>query len=165
MMKVITPPWAVYFPPTLHESILLGIHESLFVSSPLTPLSVCCMYREITPLYHSSSYQLLHKYPFTSLSSTYNCLRCNKLPSWSLLRIFQETKYSRIPVYSGEIDRISGVVLSKDLLAFVQVMRGVFLGGRYVDVLCRSYPALNGSVVNLMTFLYTRNNYSGHLWV
>lgn len=33
----------------------------------------------------------------------------------------QETKYSRIPVYSGEIDRISGVVLSKDLLDFVQV--------------------------------------------
>lgn len=32
----------------------------------------------------------------------------------------QETKYSRIPVYSGEIDRISGVVLSKDLLDFVQ---------------------------------------------
>ncbi len=36
----------------------------------------------------------------------------------------QETKYSRIPVYSGEIDRISGVVLSKDLLDFVQVRKG-----------------------------------------
>lgn len=42
----------------------------------------------------------------------------------SSLRILQETRYSRIPVYSGEIDRISGVVLSKDLLDFVQVCRG-----------------------------------------
>ncbi|CAN0261020.1 unnamed protein product, partial [Discosporangium mesarthrocarpum] len=31
-----------------------------------------------------------------------------------------ETKYSRIPVYSGEIDRVIGVVLSKDLLNYVQ---------------------------------------------
>lgn len=37
------------------------------------------------------------------------------------LWMLQETKYSRIPVYSGEIDRISGVVLSKELLDFVQV--------------------------------------------
>eukprot|EP00752_Nemacystus_decipiens_P010105 g9006.t1 len=37
-----------------------------------------------------------------------------------LYMLHQETKYSRIPVYSGEIDRISGVVLSKDLLDFVQ---------------------------------------------
>lgn len=43
----------------------------------------------------------------------------------------QETKYSRIPVYSGEIDRISGVVLSKDLLDFVQVRQHIFLP-RYV---------------------------------
>ena len=40
----------------------------------------------------------------------------------------QETKYSRIPVYSGEIDRISGVVLSKDLLDFVQVLSGLLSG-------------------------------------
>ncbi|CAM9554713.1 unnamed protein product, partial [Ectocarpus fasciculatus] len=37
-----------------------------------------------------------------------------------LYMLHQETKYSRIPVYSGEIDRISGVVLSKELLDFVQ---------------------------------------------
>lgn len=42
----------------------------------------------------------------------------------------QETKYSRIPVYSGEIDRISGVVLSKDLLDFVQVRTGRGRGAR-----------------------------------
>ncbi|CAM9142173.1 unnamed protein product, partial [Ectocarpus sp. 12 AP-2014] len=37
-----------------------------------------------------------------------------------LYMLHQETKYSRIPVYSGEIDRISGVVLIKELLDFVQ---------------------------------------------
>lgn len=47
------------------------------------------------------------------------------LYSSAMSRAAQESKYSRIPVYSGEIDRISGVVLSKDLLAFVQVFIGM----------------------------------------
>ncbi|CAM9686559.1 unnamed protein product [Phaeothamnion confervicola] len=36
-----------------------------------------------------------------------------------LYRVVNDTKYSRIPVFAGEIDRIVGMVLSKDLLDFL----------------------------------------------
>jgi len=37
----------------------------------------------------------------------------------SLYELVNETKYSRIPVYEGAIDRIVGVILSKELLSFL----------------------------------------------
>ena len=30
-----------------------------------------------------------------------------------------QTKYSRIPVYRGDIDHITGIIFSKDLLDFI----------------------------------------------
>uniref|UniRef100_A0A7S1TRQ1 Uncharacterized protein n=1 Tax=Phaeomonas parva TaxID=124430 RepID=A0A7S1TRQ1_9STRA len=42
-----------------------------------------------------------------------------------LLSVFNDTKYSRYPVYEGEIDRIVGVALAKDLLQMVQERRSL----------------------------------------
>lgn len=36
-----------------------------------------------------------------------------------LQELFQRTRYSRIPVFDGEIDKIIGVAMSKDLLEYV----------------------------------------------
>ena len=38
-----------------------------------------------------------------------------------ILEAAVRTKYSRIPVYRGDIDHIVGVVFSKDLLDYIQV--------------------------------------------
>jgi CBS domain containing-hemolysin-like protein len=40
-----------------------------------------------------------------------------------LLRIFHENKYSRIPIYEGNADRVIGIIYSKDLLDFWQQRR------------------------------------------
>lgn len=37
-----------------------------------------------------------------------------------ILRTAIETRYSRIPVYRGDIDHIVGIVFSKDLLLYIQ---------------------------------------------
>jgi len=41
-------------------------------------------------------------------------------PMSALLQIVKELKYSRVPVYDGEIDRIEGVVLAKNILKYVE---------------------------------------------
>ncbi|RYH05521.1 hypothetical protein EON65_44455, partial [archaeon] len=38
-----------------------------------------------------------------------------------ILRLATLTKYSRLPVYRGDVDHIVGVVFSKDLLDFMTV--------------------------------------------
>lgn len=42
-----------------------------------------------------------------------------------VLDVFNQTKYSRFPVYEGEIDNIRGVALTKDLLQVVQEKRSL----------------------------------------
>ncbi|KAJ1440838.1 hypothetical protein B484DRAFT_391086, partial [Ochromonadaceae sp. CCMP2298] len=48
-------------------------------------------------------------------------------PASHILRTFVLTKYSRIPIYKGDIDNIVGVVLCKNLLNYMSLSVGLVL--------------------------------------